>query len=116
MSPRKLNPSEKAIETVILLYLNHLPECFAWKNNSVGVFDSKKGTYRKSKGQYNINGVSDVLGIYRGRMLAVEVKRKHNSPRTTEQEDFINHIIKHGGIAGFCHSIECVQQLLKEAG
>lgn len=108
--------SEKAIETVLLTYLNRIPKCFAWKNNTTGVFDARRGVYRKPKGKWNINGVSDILGIYHGRLLAIEVKRDRTAKRTKEQEDFINRVNKEGGIAGFCCCLEDVKELLKSSG
>ena len=108
--------SEKAIETGILTYLNYLPKCFAWKNNSTGVYDPSRGVFRKSKSQHVINGVSDILGIYYGRLLAIEVKRSRTAKRSKEQEDFISRVNKEGGVAGFCCSIEEVKELIKSSG
>lgn len=108
--------TEKAIETAILTYLNYLPKCFAWKNNSIGVYDARRGCYRKSKGKFAINGVSDILGIYNGRLLAIEVKRDKSSVVSEEQEDFINRVNKEGGIAGVCWTLEQVKELLNGAG
>lgn len=108
--------SEKAIETAILTYLNYLPKCFAWKNNSVGVYDASRGVHRKAKGRFTINGVSDILGIYHGRFLAIEVKRATGGRVTKEQHDYIERIKKLGGIAGVCTSVDEARELLKESG
>lgn len=113
---KKKKASEKVIETAILIYLNYLSGCFAWKNNSTGVFDPVRGVYRKSKNKFAINGVSDILGIYNGRLLALEVKRSESDKPTKEQQDFIDRVIKLGGIAGVVRSIDDVKELLKRDG
>ena len=108
--------SEKAVETCILTYLNYLPKCFAWKNNSTGVYDPSRGCFRKSKNRFAINGVSDILGIYHGRFLAIEVKRATGGRTSKEQYDYIERIKKLGGIAGVCTSVDEAKELIKESG
>jgi penicillin-binding protein-related factor A (putative recombinase) len=109
-----LRESEKDIEKSILRYLEHLSHCFAWKNNSTGIFDPQKKIFRKSRNKYAINGVSDILGVYRGRFLAIEVKRPENRERPIDQRIFIDHINKQGGIAFFATSLEEVRAKLAE--
>ena len=108
--------TEKAIETAILMYLNYLPGCFAWKNNSTGIFDQARGCYRKSKNKYAINGVSDILGVYQGRFLAIEVKKPGAPDATDEQKNFIKRIGKSGGIAGVARSVDDAREILKQQG
>jgi penicillin-binding protein-related factor A (putative recombinase) len=113
MSKKALAPTEKEIEKSILQYLEFLPECVAWKNQSSGLFDPTKKVFRKAKSKYLINGVSDILGIYQGKFLAVEVKRPTNKKRTVEQNNFINMININGGIAFYASSIDEVKEKLK---
>lgn len=123
---------EKIIETTILDYLN-AKRIFAWKNQSTGVFDPSKNVFRKSRNIHAINGVSDILGIHEGRMLAIEVKtpkalnsiirnyselknyfgddKSKNSLR--DQIHFLERVIERGGTAFFASSIEHVTQGLK---
>ena len=107
--------TEKAIEKAILTYLNYLPSCFAWKNNNGGVFDPARGKFRANKNPHVFNGVSDILGIYKGRMLAIEVK-KPGGKATDSQQDFINRIKKMGGVAGVCTSVDEARELIKTSG
>lgn len=107
---------EKVIEKDILTYLKFLPKCFAWKNNSTGVFDPSRNTFRSNKNPFVIRGVSDILGIYHGRLLAIEVKRDRTSKPTKEQRDFIKRVKKEGGIAGVCCTVEEARQLIKSSG
>lgn len=106
--------SEKFIERRILVWLNRQPDTFAWKVNTTGIFDPRSGQMRKSHSEFVINGVSDILGIMRGRMIAFEVKNASGRPRP-EQLVFIARIQKLGGVAAIVRSVEDVRQALEDA-
>ena len=108
-----LKPSEKEIERSILQYLEFIPDCYAWKNQSTGVYDPTKQLFRKARSKYSINGVSDILGIFKGRFLAIEVKTPQNKKRTEDQNSFINQVNKRGGLAFYATSIEDVKAALE---
>ena len=59
---------------------------------------------------------SDLIGLYRGRFIAVEVKREgwvyKGDERELAQLAFINWIRSHDGIAGFCSSVEDFLRLI----
>jgi penicillin-binding protein-related factor A (putative recombinase) len=77
--------TEKQLENDILAWLWYVG-IFAWKNQSVGVFDAAKGIYRKPVNRFHIKGVADILGVLPdGRMLAIEVKRPAVKARKKEQ-------------------------------
>jgi len=66
-------------------------------------------------------GVSDILGIYQGRMLAIEVKKEGWKPPTPgtkqwkhyqNQIKFMNNVIREGGISFFAQSVEEVIEKL----
>lgn len=107
---KALKPAlEKDIEKAILQYLEFLPSCFAWKSVTAGYFDTKTKSFKKQRNKYAINGVSDILGVYQGKFLAIEVKRPSNKVRSEEQNQFINQINLQGGIAFYATSIEDVK-------
>ena len=108
--------SEKEIENSILAYLQALPGCFAWKNQSTGVYDPTKGIFRKSKNKFHLNGVSDIIGIYKGKFLAIEVKTPKNKLRPDHQVSFIAQINMSGGLAFFATSVEEVKEKLLAPG
>lgn len=56
-------------------------------------------------------GVSDILGIYNGQMLAIEVK-KPGGKLSEYQEQFIKTVNKNGGIAFMATSIDDVIEKL----
>jgi hypothetical protein len=115
------------IENQILTYLAN-KKIFAWKNQSQGTFDPRKGVFRKSRNVHHINGVSDILGIIDGKLLAIEVKKPYISRKTLQikyrtQEEleklasedqirFINRVKSLGGIAFLADSIETVEDQL----
>jgi penicillin-binding protein-related factor A (putative recombinase) len=103
---------EKPIENQILVWLK-LKGALVWKNQTVGVFDPTKKIFRKSRNPFHRKGVSDILGIWRGRPLAIEVKsaKGYASP---EQKQFIKDFTEAGGIAFIARSVEDVEQFLME--
>lgn len=104
---------EKSIENGILRWLN-LSGIFAWKNQSVGIFDPVKKIYRRSNNPFHIKGVSDVLGILPdGRLLAIEVKSA-TGRASPEQIAFIDKINTAGGLAFVARSLDEVQEKIKK--
>lgn len=72
-----------------------------WRNN-VGLLTNDAG----DKIRVGLcRGSSDLIGCYRGRFTAVEIKRPGQKP-TTEQLAFINMVVQDGGIAFWCDSVE----------
>jgi len=107
--------SEKEIENKILDFMNRIDGCFAWKVNSVGVYDPVKKVYRLPKSKHILSGVSDIIGVYNGRFIAIEVKKKTGKV-SEEQYLFIDNIIKNGGCAGVARSLADAIKLLKAWG
>jgi hypothetical protein len=94
--------SEKQIETEILVQLNRLPNTFAWKNHTTGVYDPMRKTFRRLSG-FAIRGVSDILGIHEGRMICLEVKSAKGRLRP-EQKDFLERMTNLGAVCGVVRS------------
>ncbi len=68
---------------------------WAWRNETVGVWDQKTQTYRKK--EESDLGSSDVLGCYKGYMICPE--SKINKDRMSDrQKKFRDGIMKAGGI------------------
>jgi penicillin-binding protein-related factor A (putative recombinase) len=66
---------------------------FAFRASSTGIFDKKLNTFRTAPKK----GVSDVLGIYKGRFIACEVKIGRDSA-SPEQIGFLKNIEHYGGL------------------
>lgn len=106
-STKSVTIPEKTVEQNILQYLATIKDCFAWKNHTVGVFDPKKKVFRMPRNRFQIRGVSDILGIYKGRPLAIEVKSAKGKV-SPEQKDFLNKFAEMGGLCFVARSVEDV--------
>jgi len=104
--------TEQEIKNSILDYLSWKRECFVWPNDSVGIYDPIRKIYRKKNSKFHIRGVSDILGIFRERALAIEVKTQKGKV-SPEQLEFISKFNKSGGIAFVARSVEDVERELK---
>jgi len=107
-------PLEQDIKNAILAWLFMQKNCYVWPNDSTGIFDPVKKIYRKKHSKYHRIGISDILGIWNGRPLAIEVKRPKGvvSP---EQRVFLNEFNKHGGIGFIARSVDDVIEHLKSS-
>jgi penicillin-binding protein-related factor A (putative recombinase) len=90
---KRPEPLEKAIQKTILDYL-HRRQIFCWKEHSSGIMVEGGQRYMP----LGLKGKADILGIYQGKFLAIEVKRP-SGVLSPEQELFLYNIRKHGGIA-----------------
>jgi len=105
--------SEKEIENAMLRYLNMMPDCWAYKINNVGIYDPKKKTYRAVKNKFVLKGTPDILGIYKGKPLAIEVKGPRGKV-SKEQQDFLNKHKSMGGIGGVARNLNELREILNE--
>ena len=112
---------EKEIESQILSWLNFQPGIFAFKINTVGVYDSIRKVYRKNLNPFCLNGVSDILAVYKGRMLCIEVKSKAkrnsiDSPKTQTERDqayFLNVMKTHDAFTLVAHNLDQVIEFIE---
>jgi len=106
----KKEKSEKEIQNEILEYLTK-GGYLCWRNNNVGLYDVRLGTFRR-KGKYQMLGVSDIfLIVGDGRFVAIEVKSKKGKI-SEYQQNFIDLINQNGGIAFVARNIEDVEKNL----
>jgi len=105
---------EKLIENSILDNLNIIPECFAFKVNTTGVYDARKRVFRKNNNPHIHNGTSDILGTYKGRFFAIEVKAGYAKP-SDKQKLFLKRIEQNGGAAFWANSLDLALEKFKEA-
>lgn len=106
---------EKDVETEILNFLASQPDVFAWKVNTVGVFDTAKGIYRRPNSPFIIKGVADIIGVAEGGLFfAIEVKKASGSKRSEDQKKFIDKVNRMGGFACFASTVMEAQSLLEK--
>lgn len=92
-----------------LQYLNLLPGCRAYRINTGAFQNEYKGKKRFIR--FGVPGMSDIIGIYKGRFLAIEVKRPGNKP-TDIQNSFLEDVLRLGGIATWVESLDGLIQFM----
>jgi hypothetical protein len=90
--------SESAIQSDILSYLRHLPQCWAVKYPA---------TFMR--------GVPDIIGVFHGTFFALEVKRSGERP-TPIQDAVMEQIRTAGGIAEVVTNCEEAQSVMERIG
>lgn len=110
---RIVTPELKVKREISQYILLAKKDVFFWWQKSVGVFDPRTMSFRKNKSRFEINGVSDILGVYRGKFFAIEVKSKNGKP-TKEQIEFLENVKRHGGYACVARSVDDVVKLFDE--
>ena len=83
---------------------------YAWRASSVGVFDTKQMHFRASAKK----GVSDVLGCFKGRLFAIEIKIGSDK-LSDEQKGFMRNIEHAGGVAMAISTLEDFEARWAEA-
>lgn len=99
-----IEQSESQIQREIIEYLQ-MNGVFVWRQQTIGI----RG--RTLVGAGAMRGVADVLGCYKGKLLAIEVKRPGKSP-SKNQLTFIRTVIAEGGLAMCAHSVQEVAEFL----
>lgn len=105
---------ESDIQNSILELLRY-QGIYAWRQGNHSVFDKSMKVYR-TKSKYEINGVSDILGVLSdGKFLAIEVKKneiqRRNAPKA--QLDFISRVNELGGVGFFAINLDDVDKELE---
>lgn len=98
---------EGMVEHQIFNYLR-FKGVFAFKVKTMGTYDAKAGIFRRI-GQNYRRGVSDIIGIFNHRFLAIEVKSAKGRA-TPEQLAFLSDVNVNGGIAILARSVEDVEK------
>lgn len=110
---------EQIVKRQICEYLTrfHSHHYFFWVQESVGIYDAKRGIYRKKNSQWQIRGVADICGVYSWRGLGVplylEVKAPTSSRVSDDQKKFIKNVTAMGGFAFVVKSVDDVIKALK---
>lgn len=102
---------ERVIESEILSWLAS-QDILAFKIKTTASYDPKTGAYWKTSKYYK-KGTADILGIYKGRPLAIEVKTK-TGRLSPHQKIFLQEWKNYGGISIVARSIEDVDRGLHE--
>ena len=89
---------ESVLQRKIQKYLkDNLPNAVVWKNHG---------------NQYSVIGLPDIMCVYAGKIVCIEVKVPGNTP-TKLQEITLKKLKEAGAITGIAYSIEDVQKMLE---
>ncbi len=102
--------NEKDLCNQIIQFLNYQGGCF-WRENAGMLRQETKGKSRMVR--LGFAGKSDIIGIYKGRFVALEVKKPETRKNVTQhQTDFLEKVRHHGGIAAVvCSPEEALHQV-----
>lgn len=103
--------TESVIKRHIVTYLK-FRGIFCWVQMNVGIYDASQGKYRALNQFGAIKGVADILGIYNGRPLAIEVKTTRGVV-SEFQKDFLIRFQAAGGISFVARSVDDVVKKLE---
>lgn len=107
---RRTSVTEKTIERSILDFLRW-KRVFAFKVENGGVFDEKRKAFRFSA--MRTRGIADIIGVYKGRPLAIEVKTP-TGRLSDHQKIFLSDWSSAGGVAVVARSVDDVLDLIAE--
>lgn len=115
--PFKFNePTEKDIENAIFEYLRYQVGVFAFKVNTMGVFDTKGGFYRRLSKNV-LTGTPDIIACYNvngiGVFIGMEVKSA-SGRQSKDQKEFQELLQdRSNGFYFIVRSIQDVEQALR---
>jgi penicillin-binding protein-related factor A (putative recombinase) len=72
----------------------------------VGIWDAKRGIYRKNRSPYTAKGTSDIIGIFHGYMICLEIKTKKGRV-SPEQKAFLEEMT---ALGAFCRVIRSLDE------
>lgn len=105
-------PTEHEIQNTILERLNFVKNGFFWRENSGLMTAEYKGVKRMWRA--GIAGIADVMGLWQGTPIAIEVKRPGKKP-SPDQLAFKRRFEECGGIYIVCTDAATVVKQLEEA-
>lgn len=102
--------TEKQIQDQMLQWLAYQPKTFVWRQNAGSMFvDSPTG--RHGFRSASVQGISDIMGVWQGKPIAIEVKRPGKKP-TEMQNDFLKRFAGAGGLSIVAFSMEGLMEAL----
>lgn len=106
----KTKTPEKDIQLSICEYLAY-KRFFFWRQNVNPIFDRKTGTVRRMP-PYSKTGVPDIILIYKGKFVGLEVKNE-TGKQAPSQIEFERDCKSHGGYYKVVRSVGDVMDLIK---
>ena len=113
-NPSSLNPLPLSPKEVPMLKLKDIKPTEAEITKEIRGYLDIRGIphFKKLQGLGSPKGIADIIGCYKGRFLAIEIKCEGKS-LTFEQGLFLQRYRLSGGICFVAHSVEDVERELK---
>lgn len=112
MAKSNLNTSERKLCNNIIQYLGY-HGVFCWRENA-GLVQTTNKYGQSHRVRLGFAGKSDILGMYKGSFLALEVKLPQTRNKVTSaQNEFLERVRLHGGIAAVVTSPEEALKVVK---
>jgi len=105
----KQNTAERDIQMSICEYLA-VKRFFFWRQNVNPIFNAKTGAFRRMPA-YSVNGVPDIIMIYRGKFVGFEVKNEKGKQQES-QIKFEKLCKANGGYYKVVRSVGDVEQFI----
>jgi len=106
----KTNTPERDIQMSICEYLAY-KRFFFWRQNVNPIFNAKTGGFRRMPA-YSVNGVPDIIMIYKGKFVGLEVKNEKGKQQQS-QLDFEKLCKSNGGYYKVVRSVGDVEQFIE---
>lgn len=100
----KIKISENDLQNNILEWLS-FQRGFLFRNNTVGVYDKVNKFYRRLP-KYAVKGGADIIGVYKGMAIAIEVKATGIKRLGKDQEIFKMRWEDSGGVYYLANDFE----------
>lgn len=99
MTIKKDIPLEKDIQKEICEWLEYNGHFF-WRQNNIPVFGkSMDGQFRhRAMPKYSKKGIPDIIVLFRGKFIGLEVKREPHLPLSDDQQKFKEGLENVGGV------------------
>lgn len=111
--PSALQPKEQAVVTAILQLLHYKNIPHTHVRNSGRIARGVGGRIFFAHDPLAVKGVADILACYKGRAIAIEVK-KHDGRIRPEQVQWLRDWQKNGGLALVARSVGAVEAWLDQ--
>ena len=105
----KQNTAERDIQMSICEYLA-VKRFFFWRQNVNPIWNAKTGAFRRMPA-YSVNGVPDIIVIYKGKFIGLEVKNETGKQQKS-QINFENLCKSNGAYYKVVRSVGDVQEFL----
>lgn len=113
LTARQRGEAESQIQSRILERLGMVKDGFFWRENS-GVSTETDKYGKKRMWRAGIKGICDIVGVYKGKFVGIEVKAK-GKKASLDQQIFMNRVRECGGVAFVCDDDKEVLRMLEEA-